>query len=511
MKTHSKQWEEMYAEAGVVDCLAADLIVISSRPFQKKFDYVAEDQLFYSSQTKYVGAYSKTSLTRESKYGYRFWMNQKSFQRFCKRARGYLKRNEKMFHENHLLLRSKKLKLSDLSEIYQKISRSLLETTGLYLLTQPERQQGLEQELKIILSEKSKHDDNGFFQKLTQPNDLTSVQRERRDFLEFFFNTFTHIQERNRKVDEVIKSDTRLNDNFEMLVKQYSHISIGGFSKDWHTISYYFRFFREVKKDRKKFVQELKHLLNYQETLSQEKKEVIKQSRVSKKGVLIAERLSRVGYLRQELHYSYDHVHYLINEVVERAAPFLKKTTKELFAYRHAELAKLLKDPKLQLDDREITDRTASYLFFVESNRLRFFTSKDANTRLNALLPLVDHSHVREFVGQTAFRGVVQGKARVFSYAADTPELRKKMKEMVKGEILVSSQTAPYMMPVIIQAAAIITDEGGITAHAAIVSRELKKPCIVGTKIATKVLKDGDLVEVDADKGVVKILKQAGK
>ncbi len=54
-----------------------------------------------------------------------------------------------------------------------------------------------------------------------------------------------------------------------------------------------------------------------------------------------------------------------------------------------------------------------------------------------------------------------------------------------------------------------ITDEGGITCHAAIVAREMNKHCIIGTKIVTKVLKDGDLVEVDADKGVVKIFKKA--
>ena len=56
------------------------------------------------------------------------------------------------------------------------------------------------------------------------------------------------------------------------------------------------------------------------------------------------------------------------------------------------------------------------------------------------------------------------------------------------------------------KASAIITDEGGIICHAAIASRELKKPCIIGTKIATKILKDGDLVEVDADNGIVGIL-----
>jgi pyruvate,water dikinase len=57
-------------------------------------------------------------------------------------------------------------------------------------------------------------------------------------------------------------------------------------------------------------------------------------------------------------------------------------------------------------------------------------------------------------------------------------------------------------------AGAIITNQGGITSHAAITSREMKIPCIIGTKIATKVLKDGDLVEVDANRGVVKIIKR---
>ena len=58
------------------------------------------------------------------------------------------------------------------------------------------------------------------------------------------------------------------------------------------------------------------------------------------------------------------------------------------------------------------------------------------------------------------------------------------------------------------KAGGIITDEGGITCHAAIVSRELGKPCIIGTKIATQILHDGDLVEVDADKGVVRIIER---
>jgi pyruvate,water dikinase len=61
------------------------------------------------------------------------------------------------------------------------------------------------------------------------------------------------------------------------------------------------------------------------------------------------------------------------------------------------------------------------------------------------------------------------------------------------------------------RAAAIVTDEGGITSHAAIVSRELKKPCVVGTKVATQVLGDGDLVEVNGVKGVVRIIKRVAR
>jgi pyruvate,water dikinase len=57
------------------------------------------------------------------------------------------------------------------------------------------------------------------------------------------------------------------------------------------------------------------------------------------------------------------------------------------------------------------------------------------------------------------------------------------------------------------KASAFVTDEGGILCHAAIVSREMKKPCIIGTKIATKLLKDGDIIEVDANNGFVNIFK----
>ena len=75
---------------------------------------------------------------------------------------------------------------------------------------------------------------------------------------------------------------------------------------------------------------------------------------------------------------------------------------------------------------------------------------------------------------------------------------------MQKGEILVAIMTTPDFTPALKKAAAIVTDEGGVTCHAAIISRELGIPCVVGTRIATRTFKNGDILEVDANHGIVR-------
>jgi phosphohistidine swiveling domain-containing protein len=104
--------------------------------------------------------------------------------------------------------------------------------------------------------------------------------------------------------------------------------------------------------------------------------------------------------------------------------------------------------------------------------------------------------------GQVAFRHrPVIGRVKIINAI-------EQLRSFKSGEILVSAMTIPPFLPAMRMAKAIVTDEGGITCHAAIVARELKKPCIIGTKIATKILKDGDQVEVDAVKGTVKLLEK---
>jgi len=103
---------------------------------------------------------------------------------------------------------------------------------------------------------------------------------------------------------------------------------------------------------------------------------------------------------------------------------------------------------------------------------------------------------VHEVRGSIAYKGKVTGRVRIVKNKAH-------MREVQEGDILISPMTTPDFLPAMQKAAAFVTDEGGIICHAAIVAREMKKPCIIGTKIATKIFKDGDLIEVDANKGII--------
>ncbi len=103
------------------------------------------------------------------------------------------------------------------------------------------------------------------------------------------------------------------------------------------------------------------------------------------------------------------------------------------------------------------------------------------------------------FKGVIACKGKIQGKVRVI----DDPNLISTFEE---DEILVTYMTTMEFSPLFKKAKGIITDEGGLSSHAAIIAREFALPCIVGTKISTRTLKTGDLIELNADKGIINIL-----
>lgn len=98
--------------------------------------------------------------------------------------------------------------------------------------------------------------------------------------------------------------------------------------------------------------------------------------------------------------------------------------------------------------------------------------------------------------GMSASPGRVKGKVRIIKNPREISKMRK-------GDILVTEMTNPLFVPAMEKASAIITDEGGITCHAAIVSRELGISCVVATQKATKILKDGMAIVVDGKRGEI--------
>lgn len=152
-------------------------------------------------------------------------------------------------------------------------------------------------------------------------------------------------------------------------------------------------------------------------------------------------------------------------------------------------------------DFRSLTTARQQYSLFVcDRGRTNYFTGARARAVRKMMIFTKTESvedNAQTLAGQIGFSGQVTGYVKVIN-------TRQEMVKMHKGNVLISHMTNPDIVPAMKLAAAIVTDLGGITCHAAIVARELKVPCVIGTKFATKVFKDGDKVEVDATKGVVR-------
>ena len=130
----------------------------------------------------------------------------------------------------------------------------------------------------------------------------------------------------------------------------------------------------------------------------------------------------------------------------------------------------------------------------VETEELERFLSEERIEQ--AFSPV---SRVRSFGGVIASQGKVKGRVRII----DNPE---HLSEFKRGEILVTYMTTMEFTSLFGKAVGIITDEGGLSSHAAIISREFGIPCIVGTTIATRTLRTGDLIELNASEGKITLL-----
>ncbi len=189
---------------------------------------------------------------------------------------------------------------------------------------------------------------------------------------------------------------------------------------------------------------------------------------------------------------NYDYILYKANEYLHnKAKKILPKEYQENIKFLFIEEVFQNKMPSLDL----IQKRKNGYIFF--DNKLELVDNIPLwLERKNIVIKSQQDGKIIK--GSVAYSGKKTGKVcQIYT--------KEDFKKFEKGDILVTTMTTPKFTPILKLAGAIVTDEGGITCHAAIIARELKIPCIIGCKNATEILKNDMIVEVNANEGIINI------
>lgn len=285
----------------------------------------------------------------------------------------------------------------------------------------------------------------------------------------------------------------------------YKHAQKWGFipweyigPNDWQPEDFLRRIFK-LAKSKKQVSELIRERAAHHKKLKEQQLRIFKKYNIDKERIRIVKDLQTIALMTDEKKEVCGLAQYILHNVIFiQIASRVSIKPIECIKFTEQELWKFLKKgnrvsravifPRLKAVT-SITDKDGIHVIYGNEGE-KFYKKFDVQT-----------SNPEKLNGQVASIGIAKGLARVLLNP-------REMRKVRRGDILVATMTTPDYLPAMKLAAAIVTDEGGITCHAAIVSREMRKPCIIGTKIATKVLKDGDLVEVDANKGIVKILRR---
>lgn len=289
---------------------------------------------------------------------------------------------------------------------------------------------------------------------------------------------------------------------------------ISDHSKKYHWILN--SFYDSVRLSEKHFQQEILNLLNKNVNLEKLKnnnekrlRKIRKEKQQLIKNLKFNKTLAKIVWILDDFCYLQDQR----KAVALKASGVIDSFTKEVSRRKNIDykivrwatphqFELIIKNKKIDINQIKKQGKNCLIIFSDQNNQSQIYTDKEALKKEKEILGRkLKFDEVAEFEGNSANAGKVIGKVRKILSA-------KEIDKMQTGEVLVSTMTSPDFISAMKKAGAIITDDGGITCHAAIVARELKKPCIIGTKIATKFFKDGDLVEVDAEHGKVRKINE---
>jgi len=410
----------------------------------------------------------------------------------------FLEKVKEKFEEikelNNSLL--KKNRLNDINAILKIVE----EAGGLQLITQPHCLELIEKDIMNLLSnlaiDKSPQE---VMSLLTQPEEISTLTKERLDFFKMI------VDFKKKGVNK-----KRISEHFHKYIACFMNESAENnenINQEWLE--------KEVKNDLKSkdiiyFEGNYNSIIEANKKLILKKEETARKYKITKKILDLCKVLESLSHYRLESHLIWMVWLLQISKLVDQKAKELNVPKIILENMRLSEFVSL-KD-KTDFDriikGREISSRMISlFAIVIDKNYIhKVLYDKKAKEFLDEEKIILDPPKLKYLKGDIAFPGKVVGRAIIID---DTKPMGEHLKRMRKGDVLVAWQTKPDMLPAIIKASAIVTNEGGIISHAAIVAREFKKPCVMMTRWATNFLREGDLVEVDANKGIVRILKRA--
>jgi len=319
---------------------------------------------------------------------------------------------------------------------------------------------------------------------LSSPEELTYFNQERLDFLQICLK----IREKN--IDKVI--GRYLKKYFWVKSDFYKSIII-----THETI------LREAKKEIQKqkesgIKKEIKKIENYISKVKKEKEKVLKSVKLKKEDkddLYFAEEIIKWFDFRKVIYMGH---FYHISLMLENIADRFNIKYELLTFCIIKEVKELLQKGKLA-SKNELSKRSKSaFCLFEKKKPVKFFYNVEGKKFFDLMINKEKSENLIGSVASLGGKKKVEGIVKVIS---DPKEV-----DFKKGDILVTSMTRVEFVPLMRKAKAIITNEGGIACHAAVVSRELNIPCIIGTKHATKSLKTGDKVEMDLRTGKIKKL-----
>jgi phosphoenolpyruvate synthase/pyruvate phosphate dikinase len=280
--------------------------------------------------------------------------------------------------------------------------------------------------------------------------------------------------------------------------EKFCWIPCGYFDEDPHTLDYYLHRLRRIAKDKLEAQKACEKIKNLGKELKKEQKRILDR-------VNLDEETLRLMDCLQECVYYKDFVRGELNKGYYKLYPYFTELGKRL-GLSMREVKYLVKDELKDAllnganYDETIKKRMDFHVLTNEDSKLLVLVGKEAK-KCAASIEASQKTTKKQLKGMPACGGYAKARARIVH---DPKEIQNETHDF----ILVASMTTPEFVVALQKCLAIVTDEGGITCHAAIVAREMNKPCIIGTKTATKTFKHGDILEVNAEKGIVRKVGQ---